>query len=68
MKRRYDNITGSHKKRKEEQHNMPVCVRQKRHQDIYDSRVGLKKPAFQAESYGKSKPGMYNIIIIYYLH
>ena len=63
MKRLCDDITGSHKRRKEEQYNMPVCVGQKRHhQDNYDSRVGLKKLARQ------SKPGMYNITIIYYLH
>ena len=68
MKRLCDDITGSHKRRKEEQYNMPVFVGQKRHQDNYDSRVGLKKQALQANSYEQSKPGMYNIIIIYYLH
>ena len=69
IKRRCDDITGSHKRRKEEQYNMPVCLGQKRHhQDSYDSQVGPKKPALQADSYGQSKPGMYNIIIIYYLH
>ena len=68
MKRPCDNIAGSHKRKEEEQHNIPVCVGQKRHQDNYDSQVGLKRPVFQADSYGQSKPGKYSIIIIHYLH
>ena len=47
MKRPYEDIVESPKRKEEEQKEyiMPACVGQKRHQDEnYDSQLSLKKP------------------------